>query len=124
MPAVLETATAVTTSTLHSALVVPAMDPGNPAVRQRAAARPTVKQHLAAIRMLFDWLIVGQILAINPAHAVRGPKHVVKRGKTPVLTEARWDLEILPVTFHGLSIQWATAASNVRWMYRLLELRG
>ena len=37
--------------------------------------------------MLFDWLVVGQILAINPAHAVRGPKHVVKRGKTPVLTE-------------------------------------
>jgi site-specific recombinase XerC len=42
---------------------------------------------LAAIRMLFDWLIVGQVLAINPAHAVRGPKHVVKRGKTPVLSE-------------------------------------
>jgi hypothetical protein len=31
--------------------------------------------------MLFDWLIVGQVLAINPAPAVRGPKHVVKRGK-------------------------------------------
>jgi hypothetical protein len=30
--------------------------------------------------------MVGQILAINPAHAVRGPKHSVKRGKTPVLT--------------------------------------
>jgi site-specific recombinase XerD len=58
-------------------------EPGDRTVRQRAAARPTVKQHLAAIRMLFDWLIVGQILAINPAHAVRGPKHVVKRGKTP-----------------------------------------
>jgi integrase/recombinase XerD len=45
-----------------------------------------VKQHLAAIRMLFDWLVVGQVIATNPAHAVRGPKHVVKRGKTPVLT--------------------------------------
>jgi len=66
-------------------------DAGNPAVKERAAARPTVKQHLAAIRMLFDWLIVGQILAINPAHAVRGPKHVVKRGKTPVLTRNRHD---------------------------------
>jgi site-specific recombinase XerC len=43
--------------------------------------------HLAAIRMLFDWLVVGQVLALNPAHAVRGPKHVVRRGKTPVLTE-------------------------------------
>ena len=60
---------------------------GDRAIRERAAARPTVKQHLAAIRMLFDWLVVGQVLAINPAHAVRGPKHVVKRGKTPVLSE-------------------------------------
>jgi hypothetical protein len=37
--------------------------------------------------MLFDWLIIGEVLAVNPAHAVRGPKHVVRRGKTPVLTE-------------------------------------
>jgi site-specific recombinase XerD len=56
-------------------------------VLQTTAAKPTVKLHLAAIRMLFDWLIIGQVLAVNPAHAVRGPKHVVKRGKTPVLTE-------------------------------------
>ncbi len=48
--------------------------------------KPTVKQHLAAIRMCFDWLVTGGVLATNPAHAVRGPKHVVKRGKTPVLT--------------------------------------
>ncbi len=46
---------------------------------------PTVKQHLAALRMLFDWLVTGQILAANPAHAVRGPKHSARRGKTPVL---------------------------------------
>jgi site-specific recombinase XerD len=48
--------------------------------------KPTVKQHLAAIRMCFDWLVTGGILATNPAHAVRGPKHSVKRGKTPVLS--------------------------------------
>jgi site-specific recombinase XerD len=48
--------------------------------------KPTVKQHLAAIRMLFDWLVTGQVVATNPAHAVRGPKHVVKTGKTTVLT--------------------------------------
>jgi integrase/recombinase XerD len=48
-------------------------------------AKPTVKQHLAALRMLFDWLVVGQVLEGNPAHAVRGPKHVVKKGRTPVL---------------------------------------
>jgi site-specific recombinase XerD len=39
---------------------------------QTTVAKPTVKQHLAAIRMLFDWLIIGQVLAVNPAHAVRG----------------------------------------------------
>ena len=77
-------------------------DTGSPAVKQRAAAKPTVKQHLAAIRMLFDWLIVGQVLAINPAHAVRGPKHVVKRGKTPVLSEdqARHLLDSIKVVRH------------------------
>ena len=48
--------------------------------------KPTVKQHLAAIRMLFDWLVIGQVVATNPAHSVRGPKHVVKTGKTTVLT--------------------------------------
>jgi site-specific recombinase XerD len=46
--------------------------------------KPSVKQHLAAIRMLFDWLVTGQVVATNPAHSVRGPKHVVKTGKTTV----------------------------------------
>ena len=49
-------------------------------------SKPTVKQHLAAIRMLFDWLVTGQIVPMNPAHAVRGPKHSVKKGKTSVLS--------------------------------------
>src|SRR5438093_8598656 len=35
--------------------------------------------------MLFDWLVLGQIVEVNPASSVRGPKHVVHRGKTPVL---------------------------------------
>lgn len=46
---------------------------------------PTVKLHLAAIRMFYDYLVTGQIVKFNPAAAVRGPKHVVKKGKTPVL---------------------------------------
>src|SRR5436305_434324 len=49
-------------------------------------AKPSVKQHLAAIRMLFDWLVTGQVMPTNPAHAVRGPKHSVKKGKTSVLS--------------------------------------
>src|SRR5436309_6187332 len=38
--------------------------------------------------MLFDWLVIGQIIETNPASSVRGQKYVVKRGKTPVLTAA------------------------------------
>ena len=49
---------------------------------------PTIKQHLAAIRRLFDWLVVGQVVPWNPTAAVRGPTQVVKRGKTPVLQPA------------------------------------
>ena len=48
-------------------------------------AKPSVKQVLATIRMLFDWLVVGQVVEVNPAHAVRGPKHVVTKGVTPVI---------------------------------------
>src|SRR5581483_5997894 len=54
-------------------------------IEQHTAAPPTVKQHLAAVRMLFDWLVTGHIVEVNPASSVRGPKYVVKRGKTPVL---------------------------------------
>jgi site-specific recombinase XerD len=43
-----------------------------------AYARPTVKQHLAAIRMLFDFLVVGQVVPANPDASVRGPRHVIK----------------------------------------------
>ena len=62
-------------------------------------APATVKQHVAAIRMLFDHLVVGQVLPFNPASAVRGPKHVVRTGKTPVLTalEARQLLDSIDV---------------------------
>lgn len=58
---------------------------------QTRLSAPSVKLHLAGIRMLFDWLVVGQVVAVNPASSVRGPKHSVKKGKTPVLTaeEAR-----------------------------------
>jgi site-specific recombinase XerC len=52
---------------------------------QGELAKPSVKQHLAALRMLFDWLVVGHVLDVNPAHAVRGPRYSQKKGKTPVL---------------------------------------
>jgi integrase len=49
-----------------------------------------VKQQLAAVRMMFNWLITGQIAPVNPAAAVRGPKLVVTTGKTPVLDGKEW----------------------------------
>jgi site-specific recombinase XerD len=63
-------------------------------------AKPSTKQHLAAIRMLFDWLVVGTVMATNPAAPVRGPKYTSKKGKTPVLTqdEARELLEKIDIT--------------------------
>jgi site-specific recombinase XerD len=41
-------------------------------------AKPSVKQHPASIRMLFDWLVVGQVIATNPEAQIRGPKYSVK----------------------------------------------
>lgn len=66
---------------------------------------PTVKLRLAALRHLFDWLVVGQVVPLNPAASVRGPSHSSKTGKTPVLdaTEARALLDsIAPTTPNGL----------------------
>ena len=57
-------------------------------IRTHPGSVPTVKQHLAAIRVLCDWLVVNQVLPVNPAAAVRGPKHVVTKGSTPVLSPA------------------------------------
>lgn len=61
---------------------------------------PTVKARLAAIRHLYDWLVIGQVVPANPAASVRGPRHSVKRGKTPVLDpiEARALLDTIDVS--------------------------
>ena len=67
----------------------------------RTHSKPTVKQHLAANRMLFDWLVTGHVIASNPAHAVRGPKHSVRKGKTSVFSadEMRELLTAIDTTF-------------------------
>lgn len=67
-------------------------------IEQHDGAPATVKQHLAAIRKLFDWLVLGHVIDVNPADPVRGPKHVVEEGSTPILTadEARELIEGLP----------------------------
>ena len=68
-------------------------------VLTREVKAPTVKMSLAAIRKMFDYLVLGQVLRVNPASSVRGPKHVVKKGKTPVLTadEARQLLNAIDI---------------------------
>lgn len=60
----------------------------------------TVKQHLAAIRCLCDFLVIRQVLPRNPATEVRGPKLVTRVGKTPVLSgaEARELFESIDIT--------------------------
>jgi integrase/recombinase XerD len=109
---------------------------------------PSVKQHLAAVRMLFDWLVIGQVVKSNPASVVRGPKHVVKRGKTPVLLpeEARQlfesiktdtlvglrDRALIGVLIYSFARISATVAMQVedyfpqgkRWWLRLHEKGG
>jgi site-specific recombinase XerD len=52
---------------------------------------PTVKQRLAGVRHLFDWLVRSQVVPANLAVSVHGPAYSVRRGKTPILNpqEAR-----------------------------------
>jgi site-specific recombinase XerC len=97
-------------------------------------AAPSVKQQLAAVRMLFDWLITGQVVPINPAAAVRGPKHVVKTGKTAVLdaTERRKLVDSVPTDTLRDRAPIAALRMNVEdlrrlragWQLRLLEKGG
>ncbi|KLU28103.1 integrase [Caballeronia mineralivorans PML1(12)] len=69
-------------------------------LQTQTLSAPTVKQHLAAIRHLFDWLVTGQVVPHNPAATVRGPSHTARQGKTPVLdpVEARQLLDSIDIT--------------------------
>jgi site-specific recombinase XerD len=69
----------------------------------REHAAPTAKLCLAAVRHLFDWLVTGQVMPTNPAGSVRGPSHVVKVGKTPVLApeEARALIDKIEISTPG-----------------------
>jgi site-specific recombinase XerC len=69
----------------------------------RELAAPSVKQRLAAIRHLFDWLVTGQVVPVNPAGSVRGPRHVVTSGQTPVRdpSEARALIDSIDVTTYA-----------------------
>lgn len=111
-------------------------------------AKPTVKQHLAALRVLFDYLVTGQVLPMNPAAAVKGPRFSVTKGSTPVLNaeEARHliysipmdtiiglrDRAMIGVMIYSFARVSALVGMNVddyfqqgkRWWFRLHEKRG
>jgi len=117
-------------------------------LQQHPGSTPTRKQHLAAIRRLFDYLVTGNVIELNPAHSVRGPKHVVRKGKTPVLAceDARrllgsidvttvaglGDRALLGVMFYSFARVGAVVGMNVedyypngkRWWFRLHEKGG
>jgi site-specific recombinase XerD len=109
---------------------------------------PSVKQHLACLRMLFDWLVTGQVVPVNPAHSVRGPRHSVSKGATPVLSSEEAsallggmnvssvvglrDRAIIAVMTYTFARVGAAVALNVedyfaqkkRWWLRLNEKNG
>ncbi len=76
----------------HAVLSIDAVQPLHVAAwsegQTQKHSAPTVKQQLAAIRQMLDWLVMGQIVPANPAASVRGPAHSVRQGKTPVLDPA------------------------------------
>lgn len=111
-------------------------------------ADPTVKQHFAAIRMLFDYLVTGGVLRVNPAASVKGPKVVVTKGITPVLSASDTrllldsidtrkiaglrDRALIGVMVYSFARISASLATNVddlyingrRWWIRLKEKGG
>ena len=68
-------------------------------VEQLDLAPASVKQHLAAIRRCLDWLVSGGVLDVNPASSVKGPQHIVRQGKTPLLDaeQTRHLLDSIPL---------------------------
>lgn len=74
-------------------------------LKMRGYEAQSVKQQLAALRHFFDWLVMGQVLTINPAGFVRGPKFSCAVGKTPILSpnETRRLIRAIPTdTLVGL----------------------
>jgi site-specific recombinase XerD len=67
---------------------------------KRALSKPSIKQNLAAIRMFLDYMVLGQMIPMNPASSVRGPKYQVEKGKTPVLSpeDARLLLDSIDIS--------------------------
>ena len=55
---------------------------------QHPGSRSTQRQHLAAVRLLFDSLMMRGIVEYNPAVRARPPRLVRESSRTPVFEEA------------------------------------
>lgn len=69
-------------------------------IETKPLTAPSIKQHLAALRGLFNWLVIKQVVSDNPALYVKGPKFSRKIGVTPIMEakEVRTLLDSIPVT--------------------------
>ena len=78
----------------HAQLGIPSLDSVKPfhvsawldAMIASGLSAPTVKQRLAALNGLFESLLVQRIISSNPVRLVKGPRHVISKGRTPVLS--------------------------------------
>ena len=69
---------------------------------QGRLAPPSIRLQLAALRMLFGWLVVGQVLTTNPARYICNPKLSAMKRKAPMLTaeETRDLLDSIDASWH------------------------
>src|SRR5471030_2613583 len=58
-------------------------------LQTQTLSAPTVKQHLAAIRHLFDWLVIGQVVPHNRPPLCGGPVTRPARARPPCLTQRK-----------------------------------
>ena len=69
-------------------------------IEAKPLTAPSIKQHLAALRGLFNRLVIKQVVPDNPALFVKGPKFSWKIGVTPIMEakEVRNLLDSIPIT--------------------------
>src|SRR5262249_16417439 len=53
------------------------------AAKANGLSTATLKQHMAAIRMLFNHLVTGAVFEHNPSLSVKAPRQKLGKGKTP-----------------------------------------
>jgi len=87
-----------------------------------SGAAPSLKQKLAAIRMLFDWLVTGGILPTNPTADARSSRHIVKVGKTSVLTAQEAQALLSSIPFDHSAVTRDRALINVIYDQRRLNI--